>query len=216
MAKSVKRTYDNSRRLAQVRETRLAVIEAAKSMFVEHGYPSTTIEAIADAAGVPLPTVYRLFGSKRALLTAVIDTAFGGDDEPVAFGDRPAVRAALAESDPRELVNAFAHIARELMDRASAIQHVLATAAHVDSDAAELLDEIRRQRRTGQQRIVAALSKLDALDPELSRAEATDIVYASMSPEVHRLLTVERRWSGERYEEWIKRSLGSILRPARH
>jgi len=137
MAKSVKRTYDNSRRLAQVRETRLAVIEAAKSMFVEHGYPSTTIEAIADAAGVPVPTVYRLFGSKRALLTAVIDTAFGGDDEPVAFGDRPAVRAALAESDPRELVNAFAHIARELMDRASAIQHVLATAAHVDYDAAE-------------------------------------------------------------------------------
>jgi len=216
MAKSVKRTYDNSRRLAQVRETRLAVIEAAKSMFVEHGYPSTTIEAIADAAGVPVPTVYRLFGSKRALLTAVIDTAFGGDDEPVAFGDRPAVRAALAESDPRELVNAFAHIARELMDRASAIQHVLATAAHVDSDAAELLNDIRRQRRTGQQRIVAALFKLDALDPELSRAEATDIVYASMSPEVHRLLTVERRWSGERYEEWLKRPLGSILRPARH
>jgi len=216
MANSVKRRYDNSRRLAQVRETRLAVIEAAKSMFVEHGYPSTTIEAIADAAGVPVPTVYRLFGSKRALLTAVIDTAFGGDDEPVAFGDRPAVRAALAESDPRELVNAFAHIARELMDRASAIQHVLATAAHVDSDAAELLNDIRRQRRTGQQRIVAALFKLDALDPELSRAEATDIVYASMSPEVHRLLTVERRWSGERYEEWIKRSLGAILRPARH
>lgn len=214
MAKKVKRSYDNSRRLAQARETRLAVIDAAKTVFVERGYPSATIEAIADSAGVPLPTVYRLFGSKRALLTAVLDTAFGGDDEPIAFGDRPEVRAALGETDPRKLVAAFAHIARELMDRASAIQHVLATAAHVDPDAAELLNEIRRQRRVGQQRIVAALVKLDAIDPDLSRGDATDIVYAAMSPEVHRLLTVERRWSGERYEEWIKRSLGSILRPA--
>ena len=70
MTEAVKRPYDNSRRQAQARATRLKVIEAAKRLFTDCGYPATTIEAVADAADVPLPTVYRLFGSKRALLTS--------------------------------------------------------------------------------------------------------------------------------------------------
>src|SRR5215472_10496254 len=112
MTEVVKRRYNNSRRQAQVRATRLKVIEAAKHLFIENGYPATTIEAVAEAAEVPLPTLYRLFGSKRALLAAVLDTSFGGDDEPIAFGDRPAVRAALAETEPVKFLTAFARIAR--------------------------------------------------------------------------------------------------------
>ena len=216
MADAVKRRYDNSRRQAQVRATRLKVIEAAKRLFIEHGYPATTIEAIAEAADTPLPTLYRLFGSKRALLAAVLDTSFGGDDRPVAFGDRPAARAALAEPDPATMVNAFARIARELMDRSSAIQHVLATAAQVDADAAELRAEIHRQRYTGQSRIVAALEARGALDPDLDTAEAADIVYAVMSPDVHRILTAERGWPADRYERWIARSLEGLLRTSQH
>ena len=211
MTEAVKRRYDNSRRQAQVRATRLKVIEAAKRLFTEHGYPATTIEAIGEAAQVPLPTVYRLFGSKRALLAAVLDTALGGDDQPVAFGDRPAVRAARAEADPAKMVNAFARIVRELMERSSAIQHVLATAAQVDADAAGLLAEIRRQRHTGQSRIVAALDARGALDPGLDKAEAADIVYALLSPEMHRILTVERGWPADRYERWIASSLSTLL-----
>jgi len=211
MPEAVKRRYDNSRRQAQVQATRLKVIEAAKRLFIEHGYPATTIEVIAEAAEVPLPTLYRLFGSKRALLAAVLDTSFGGDDQPIAFGDRPAVRAARAETDPAKMVNAFARIAREFMERSSAIQHVLATAAQVDADAAELLVEIRRQRHTGQSRIVAALDDRGALDADLDRAEATDMVYALMSPEMHRILTVERNWPADRYERWIARSLSTLL-----
>src|SRR6516225_1692721 len=174
MAEPVKRRYDNSRRQAQVRATRRTVIEAAQRLFTERGYPATTIDAIAEAADTPLPTVYRLFGSKRALLTAVLDTSLGGDDQPIAFADRPAVRAARAEPDPVKMLGAFARIARELMDRSSAIQHVLATAAQVD-------------------------------------AEAADIVYALLSPEVHRILTVERGWPADRYERWIARSLATLL-----
>ena len=211
MTEAVKRRYDNSRRQAQTRATRLKVIEAANLLFTEDGYPATTIEAIAEAADTPLPTLYRLFGSKRALLAAVLDTSFGGDDQPIAFGDRPEVRAARAETDPVAMVTAFARIAREFMERSSAIQHVLATAAQVDPDAAGLLAEIRRQRHAGQSRIVAALDSIGALDPSLDIAEAADMVYALLSPDVHRILTVERGWPADRYERWIARSLASLL-----
>lgn len=212
MAAPVKRTYDNTRRLAQVRATRLRVIETAKALFIDNGYPGTTLESVAEAADVSLPTLYRLFGSKRTLLSRVIDTSFGGDDEPVAFGDRPAVQAARNEADPVKLVEAFGPICTELMERSAAILHVLASAAQIDPEAGELLADIRRQRHTGQSRIVAALVERDALDPDLDPDHAADMVYAWLSPDVHRILTVERHWTSRDYEAWIVRSLRSLLR----
>ena len=212
MTPAVKRPYDNSRRQAQVRATRLRIIEAAKALFIAHGYPGTTLEAIADAADTSLPTLYRLFSSKRALLKAVLDVSFGGDDQPVAFGDRPQVQAARGATDPRALITAFARIGRDFMERSSAILRALATASAVDPDAAQLLDEIRRQRHTGQSRIVAALSARDALDPDLEFSEAADITYAVLSPEVHHILTAERGWTAGQYEQWLVRSLGTLVR----
>ena len=213
MARAVKRRpYDNTRRQAQVRATRLQIIEAAKDLFIEYGYPATTLEAIAAAADTSLPTLYRLFSSKRTLLKTVLDNSFSGDDQPIAFGDRSDVQAARAESDPVALVRAFARIGRDFMERSSAIMHVLATAAQVDPGAAQLLQEIRRQRHTGQSRIVAALSALDALDPELEYSDAADIAYAALSPDVHRILTTERGWTAAQYEQWLIRSLGLLLR----
>jgi AcrR family transcriptional regulator len=213
MAEAVKRRYDNSRRLAQVRATRLKVIETAKGLFIEHGYPATTLEVVADAADVALPTLYRMFGSKRALLKEVLDTSFGGDDEPIAFGDRPEQQQALTEPDPLALVRSFARICRLFMERSSEMFHILSTAAQVDPEIAELENEIRRQRHTGQARIVAAIAARNALDPELSLSDAEDMAYATLSPEVHRILTTERHWTADQYEGWLARALSSLLRP---
>jgi AcrR family transcriptional regulator len=213
MARAVKRSYDNTRRQAQVRATRLRIIEAARALFIEHGYPATTLGAIAAAADTSLPTLYRLFSSKRALLKTVLDVSFGGDDQPIAFGDRFDVQAARAQSDPAALVRAFARIGRDFMERSSAIMHVLATAAQVDPDAGQLMEEIRRQRHAGQSRIAGALSALEALDPDLEFSNAVDMTYLSLSPDVHRILTVERGWTADQYEQWLIRSLGLLLRP---
>jgi AcrR family transcriptional regulator len=213
MSSPVKRAYDNSRRQAQVRATRAHVIDVAKRLFVEDGYPATTIEAIAEAAGVPLPTVYRLVESKRALLSAIIDTSFGGDDESISFGDRPEVQSVLAEPDPGRMLDGFARICRQLMDRSSAIQRVLASAAAVDPEIADLAADIRQQRFTGQSRIVAAIVARDALSPSYDESTAADVVYALLSPEMHWILTLERNWTGDDYERWLSVSLRALLRP---
>jgi AcrR family transcriptional regulator len=211
MVGDVKRPYDNSRREAQVRATRARVIDAARTLFLAQGYPATTIEAIADAADTSLPTLYRQFGSKRELLSAVVDMSFVGDDEPVPFGERPRVRAALDSTDPDALIDAFAVICREVMDRSSGVLRVLDTAALVDRDAAELLADIHRQAHTGRSRIVGALDRMGALPPGLERAEAEDSVYALLSHDVHQILTVERGWDAERYERFIARGLRSLV-----
>src|SRR3984957_7477855 len=125
MRSRVKRRYDNSRREAVARATRAEVANGARELFLVRGYSATTIEAIADASEVPLGTVYRLFGSKRGILLSVLDVAFGGDDEPVSYRDRPATQAALAEPDPHRLIEAFSPLSRELLERSAPILHLL-------------------------------------------------------------------------------------------
>lgn len=52
---------------------RRQLFEVALSLFAEHGYASTTMDDIAEAAGVTKPLVYQHFESKRALYLELMD-----------------------------------------------------------------------------------------------------------------------------------------------
>jgi AcrR family transcriptional regulator len=205
------RGYDNSQRRSAARATRSAVVSAAHRLFVEGGYPATSISRIAEDAGVGAATVYRLFGSKRGLLKEVLDVALGGDDEPVEVQHRPELRTAFAAESPAAMLAAFARVLRLTLERSAPLQHVLLTSAVVDPEAAEMLEVTRQQRHTGQSRIVAALVRSGDLRPGLGEAEAGDLVYALMSPELFRILTVECGWSTDAYEAWLAAALRDQL-----
>jgi AcrR family transcriptional regulator len=211
MAERVKRKYDNSRRLAATRATKAHVVEVATELFVDQGYPATTISQIAQRSDTPEATLYRLFGSKRGVLKEVLDVAIGGDDKPIEYQHRPEVQAAFAAGDPGELLDAFTHLVRQVLHRSAALQNVLLSSAGVDAEAAEMLAVTRRQRHTGQSRIVRALVRSGHLRKGLAPAAAADIVHALMSPEVFHILTVERGWSEARYERWLADTLRAQL-----
>ena len=198
---------------ARTRRTRAAVVEAARILFLERGYAATTIEAISDHADTPPATVYRLFSSKLGILKAVFDVSVVGDDEAVAMGDRPQVRALLSDQDPRNQLAGFAGLLREVMARAAPVHRILADAARSDADAASLLAESARQRHEGQQRIARSLARSRALRPGLRARDAADIIHALASPEVYGLLVFDRGWSGTRYEKWVREILIDQLLP---
>ncbi|MBA2576509.1 MAG: helix-turn-helix transcriptional regulator, partial [Euzebyaceae bacterium] len=56
------------RRADKARATRRRIIDAAGDLLVQHGYAGTTLEAIAEQAGVAVQTVYFHFGNKRTVL----------------------------------------------------------------------------------------------------------------------------------------------------
>jgi len=62
--------------------TRRAIIAAATEEFRSSGYHGATMSAIAERAGVAVQTVYFVFHTKPALLTAAIDTAVMGEVDP--------------------------------------------------------------------------------------------------------------------------------------
>ena len=53
------------------------VLDASLPLFLERGYEGTSMEAIAQAAGVTKPVVYACFASKDELFTAMLDREEG-------------------------------------------------------------------------------------------------------------------------------------------
>jgi len=200
---------------ARTRRTRAAVVDAARSLFLERGYVATTIESISDRSDTPQATVYRLFSSKLGILKAVLDVAIVGDDQSVPMADRPQVRSLLGDPDPVQQVTGFAALLRDLMARTAPVHRLLADAARSDADAASLLAEIARQRQQGQRRIARSLARSGALKPGLRERDAADVIHALASPEVYGLLVFDRGWSGDRYEDWVRAILVDQLLASR-
>ncbi len=63
----------SGKRAAQGRATRGRLIELATSLFADHGYEGTSIEAVLAAAGVSRGALYHHFAGKEALFTAVLE-----------------------------------------------------------------------------------------------------------------------------------------------
>lgn len=52
---------------------RQAILDAGRRMFITHGYSAVSMDAIAEAAPVSKPTLYKHFKGKQALFAAVIE-----------------------------------------------------------------------------------------------------------------------------------------------
>src|SRR5271165_5880064 len=59
-----------TREEAAQRDERL--IEVATNLFMERGFEGTSIDAVAEAAGVSKPTVYSRYHDKKGLFAAVL------------------------------------------------------------------------------------------------------------------------------------------------
>lgn len=189
------------------------MIEAARSLFVERGYGATTVEAISERAEVPAATLYRLFSSKVGVLQALLDVSIVGDDEDVPMAERPEIQARLRDPDPRSRIAGFVAITVQVNARVAPLYGVLVTAAGTDPGAAALFDDITRQRQEGQRMIARSLARSGALRPGLRERDAADVIHALLSPELYRLLVVDRGWRPSRYETWLADALTHELLP---
>ncbi len=189
------------------------MVEAARTLFLDRGYGATTIDAISELSDVPAATVYRLFSSKHGILKALLDASIVGDDEDVPMADRPQVRTLLAERDPRQQLAGFVAITAQVNARVAPLYRVLVSAAGTDPDAAALLDTLTAQRQQGQRLVARALARAGALQPGMRERDAADIIHALLSPELYRLLVIDRGWKPERYQPWLTQTLADQLLP---
>ena len=210
---AVKRSYTSVRRADQARQTRRAILDAASEQFVAAGYAATTIQAIADRAGVAFQTVYAGFGSKRELLRQLIETTIAGDDEPLPITQRAEAQAIAAEPDARRRAELDAALSRAVTQRIAPVARVAEEAAASDPQLAAMLEAVKAARR---HEMTASAAMLAGPGPDGLRTdqeEAAATLYVLYSPQVADMLMRDYGWSPERYEKWMARMiLDAVIR----
>ena len=213
MSDGVKRTrnYDSSGRQAQARRTRAAVLAAARTAFLDHGYASTTLGTIAEQAGVSVETVYKAFGNKAGLLKAVFDVAIVGDDEPVPLAAREMVTRIQAEPDGAKKLAIYGRAYTVRAERSVPVQLLVRDAAGSDAGAAGVLEQLKVERLTGMTAFAEHLHQSNVLRKGISAADARDVLWLFTSPEVYEQLVLERGWSPKRFGPWLVQQLVAAL-----
>ncbi len=209
-----RRAYRSDLRDGQARATRRAVVAAAHALFLERGYQGTTIDAVAERAGVSRKTVFGA-GGKATLLKLALDWALVGDDEPVPMAARPEVAAMRQLTDPVELVGAWASFVTPIAARVGGLHRVMISAAAVDDEIAELLRVSEEQRRGGALGFVGGLASIGGLRDGLDPGHAADVCAVLMDPMPYERLVLGSGWTMEEYAAWVHAVVvATILPPA--
>ena len=183
------------------RRTRARIVDAAGQLFLRQGYVATTIESVADRAGVAVQTVYYVFGTKPNLLSAVLDAAIVGDAEPVPVVARTWVDDLAKADDAAAAVTHLLESAMAIVARTAPIYGVLRQAA-ADPEVGALLARTRRARRVDQRRLVEILDTAGHLANNIDVDIAADVVYGLVNEEVFELLVVDCGWDLDRFQRW--------------
>lgn len=151
--------------------TRDHILDAAAKVFAEHGFRGATTRLIADAADVNEVTLFRLFGSKDALLGEAIRTRVYEREVPT-LPDIP--------GDARAELTAWATVEYE---------NLLAHRASIRQGMSELLErpELRRCMAQGPrggytrlQKYITALAEADRCNANVNAVSASAMLLGTL------------------------------------
>ena len=170
-----------NRRREQAVATRRRIVDAAYRSFSEAGYASTTMDAVAAAAGVAVQTVYHVFNTKAALLKEVVTVAAAGEFDPPL---EPAWLAnSLGADDGRRGVAVMIERGISSGARVAPLIASIHGAESTDPSFADFWEGACAVRRASTATLVARLAELGELRPDLDAQRAADIFYAVGSHE---------------------------------
>lgn len=125
---------------AMRRDARL--LDAATTLFMERGFDGTSIDAVAEAAGVSKPTVYARYRDKRDLFAAVLRGRIRDWLAPISA----AAEAQATESNPKSIETTLHELSRHMLSQAlmpdcATLQRILAAQAVQFPELAKLAHE---------------------------------------------------------------------------
>jgi AcrR family transcriptional regulator len=212
MAKPVKkRPYSSTVRQEQAAQTRARIIEAAGALFESGGYARTTVQAIAEQAGVAADTVYAIFGSKSRVLTALVDQRLAPAAGVDSVLDRPEAQAVRDEPDQRRQLHLFARDIAAISARVRPVYEILRTASAVEPEMGAVHAEMDGYRFHNMRQAAVWIAAHGPLRVDVDRA--AHVIWALSSPDVARMLCEGRGWTQEQYAEWLEDTLIRTLLP---
>ncbi len=188
--------------------TRARIERAAAELIVERGYIATSVQEIADAAGVHVQTIYLAYGTKAALLAAAAARLVAGGEDPETHPSRRRwARRIQATEDPLGKIELYVEYMVEVTPRVASLIDVLRATAPAEPEVASFLAQMERGRREGPLHLLGPLAESGELRPGLDPEAVADIVFAIVSPDTIRALTANCGWKAER----VNRLLTDLL-----
>ena len=211
------RSYNSPRRREQAAATRVAILDAARELFVGQGYAATTIAQVAKRAGVAEKTVYLAFETKRGLFRGLLNRALRGDEDEIPVAEKEWFQEVLDADDPRRALELNARNSRVLKARIGSLGAVFRSAAAADPDIGALWEErVQGDFYENQRAVVKRLGARSWLRDGLDVERATDILWTLNHPDVYVHLVEDRGWTPEEYETWFaEAACAQLLPPSR-
>jgi AcrR family transcriptional regulator len=189
------------------------VVRTARRLFLEHGYAATSVQAIAQEAGVSVETVYKACHGKPGLVRAIhADALRGGGTIPAE--ERSDQWRARAADDPHELVRAWGALTAEVMPRVAPILLLVREAAVSDPEVATLHAELEHDRLARMSENALHLHRSGQLRAEISLARCRDVLFAYTSPELYAVLALGRGWSATDFGRFVGEAIAAAVLPA--
>jgi AcrR family transcriptional regulator len=204
------RPYNSTRRQAQARQTREAIIATARRLFLADGFASTTVAAIAAEIGVSVDTIYKSFGGKPGLVRAICEEALAGEGRIHAETRSDALQA--TEPDPRQIIRGWGELTTEVAPRVAPIL-LLVRAAAADPEMASLQSEMDAQRLARMTHNARSLAAAGHLRDDVTVELAGEILWTYSSAELYELLVLARGWTLRRYADFIVDAMIAALLP---
>jgi AcrR family transcriptional regulator len=183
--------------------TRSRIAAAARTLFRTRGYGATTLQAIAQEAGVAVQTVYAVYGSKKGILHELRDTVLRQPAAEALYED------AMGEVHAERKVELFAGSIRRRWEFGHDVVAIHRDAGATDPTVRDEVEQVLDMRRRGIARLAQSLE--GQLAPGIDVARATAILDALTLPEVYAELTGIGGWSADEFETWLSRSLKDQL-----
>ena len=193
------------------RQTRGRILQAAYELFVDQGYGATTLQGIAERAGVAVQTIYFAFGNKPSLLKELVDVTIAGDDEPIPTMQRDWFHDAIAAGTAEAHLRAHVHGTCGILARVAPIMDVLHAATAQDPSLASLWQQDTDPRLEVQTAAARSLMAKTGANTDLPVKDAADLLYGLLSPQLYLLFIRDRGWAPDRWEQWVYDTLHAQL-----
>lgn len=190
--------------------TQRAIVEAAARLFGEHGYHATPVGRIASEAGVAVQTIYNSIGSKRDVLSRVLDYAAAGERAPTPVPQFMREQAEC-EPDPRRILAQIVDFWSQALPRVAPVFRIIREAAAADPEAAALERDRAAQRLRNYGHAARLIAERGGLRSELTIDQAAAAIFAIGHPDTYRALVVDGDWDGEQWATWAQATLEAIV-----
>lgn len=190
--------YHSERRQEQAEATRHAILDAARSLFIERGYAGTTVADIAASARVAVPTVYASVGTKPAILYELRKMI------PVLAGVADDSRAVFESSrDARETISRLVAGVRRLLETSGELMFAIESAAPFEPVAGEAWEEGLGIHRSVCGVVIQRIEAFGSLKKSLPASQAGDVLSLLSLPATWRTLHQHYGWTHDEVEAWI-------------